>query len=268
MTDKPYKVKRSWNDLMEENISEIIEKHRNCSSAIIAREVLQFMRTMDNKKEEKSEWFFRWIARGKANYDGMTMEQCADMIWHHPLNPYYKVNPWAEKVDAEQEHCHVREGDNTVCGSLPNVRHCPKYQEHRDEQIKITKPKLIRNAIQTPDGTVLQSRYRHHQVEYTDKNGKWYMVDGGLSYGRRSANGDEKLLYLYDDEPHEIQRDVIVWGTYGKDGDQPLKYITVAEMETSHIEAVLRDCNPIDVIKNCLVKELEERNAKKPDTPV
>lgn len=42
------------------------------------------------------EWFFRWIARGKAGYIGMTMEQCADMIWHHPSNPYRENNPWDE----------------------------------------------------------------------------------------------------------------------------------------------------------------------------
>lgn len=43
------------------------------------------------------EWFFRWIARGKAGFCGMSMEQCADMIWHHPSNPYFDNNPWEEK---------------------------------------------------------------------------------------------------------------------------------------------------------------------------
>lgn len=42
-----------------------------------------------------AEWFFRWIARGKAGYAGMSMEKCADMIWHHPDNPYKENNPWA-----------------------------------------------------------------------------------------------------------------------------------------------------------------------------
>lgn len=44
------------------------------------------------------EWFFRWIARGKAGYCGMTMEQCADMIWHSPENPYSENNPWADRA--------------------------------------------------------------------------------------------------------------------------------------------------------------------------
>jgi hypothetical protein len=130
------------------------------------------------------------------------------------------------------------------------------------EQIieKLLSRRLIRNSIQTPDGTILVSRHRHDFVSYTDANGKGYMVDGGLEYLRRSANNDYTSLDLYDDEPHEVQRDVSLWGTYGKNGDQPLSYISVAEMETAHLEAVLRLCNPTTVIKNCMEKELEMRN--------
>ena len=86
------------------------------------------------------------------------------------------------------------------------------------------------------------------------------MVDGGLEYLRRSANADYISLDLYDDEPHDVQRDVVTWGTYGKNADQPLSYISVGAMETAHLEAVLRECNPATVIKNCMEKELELRN--------
>lgn len=50
----------------------------------------------ERKLKDRSEWFFRWIARGKAGYAGMSMETCADMIWHHPDNPYSENNPWSE----------------------------------------------------------------------------------------------------------------------------------------------------------------------------
>lgn len=121
--------------------------------------------------------------------------------------------------------------------------------------------KLIRNSIRTPDGTVLVSKSRHDYNAYEDTTtGKVYMVDGGLTYQRRSANGDEVDMSLYDDQPHEIQREVLKWGSYGKDGKQPLTHIPVSEMDTSHIKAVIDECGPSEVFLNCFLKELEQRN--------
>ena len=56
------------------------------------------------KRGEKveAEWFFRWVARGKAGYAGMSLEQCVNMIWHHPDNPYSKNNPWAAQEAADE----------------------------------------------------------------------------------------------------------------------------------------------------------------------
>jgi len=120
--------------------------------------------------------------------------------------------------------------------------------------------RLIRNALQTPDGTVLESYHRHDYKTHLDGiTGKEYMVDGGLDYQRRSCNGDEVDLCLYDDEPHEVQREYLRWGSYGKDGKQPLRRLTISEMETEHIEAVLKECKPYEVIRNCMEMELELR---------
>jgi hypothetical protein len=58
--------------------------------------------------------------------------------------------------------------------------------------------KLIKNCLETPDGTILQSRHRHDYHEYTDANGKNYMIDGGLSYVRCSAHGDEIHHHVWD----------------------------------------------------------------------
>ena len=114
---------------------------------------------------------------------------------------------------------------------------------------------LIKNAMQTPDGTILDSTHRHDYKTHTDANGKTYMVDGGLDYVRRSAHGDEEDLCLYDDAPHIIQASVLEWGTYGINGDQPLKYVTIAEMDTAHLEAVLElNVNPTH--KACMQQEL------------
>ena len=120
--------------------------------------------------------------------------------------------------------------------------------------------KLIRNAIQTPDGTIIESTHRHDYVTYTDANGKGYMVDGGLAYLRRSANGDEIDMSLYNDQPHEVQRDVLTWGTYGIDGNQPLQYKTIADMDTGHLEAVVEMGGVCPIRRKCMQKELEFRN--------
>lgn len=121
---------------------------------------------------------------------------------------------------------------------------------------------IILNAMRTPDGTVLISRNRHDYVTHTDENGKTYMLDGGLDYIRSSAHGDETYMILDDSEPFDLKRWVVVWGTYGKDGTQPLTYKPVALMDTLHIKAVLKDCFPKDQIRKVMEDELLMRGEK------
>jgi hypothetical protein len=105
---------------------------------------------------------------------------------------------------------------------------------------------LVANLICTPDGTILQSFNRHDYKEYTDKNGETYMVDGGLDYLRRSVGQSEPYteLSVYSDDPFNLQREYFSWGTYGKDGDQPLKHVQLKSMSNDHIEAILRTMVP------------------------
>jgi len=101
--------------------------------------------------------------------------------------------------------------------------------------------KLIRNAIVTPDGTWLQSRHRHDYVEHRDRNGELYMIDGGLEYVRTYHTHNPPVdKCVYDDAPHALQRVAASWGTYGKNGDEPLSHVTVADMSTDHIKAVIK----------------------------
>ena len=125
--------------------------------------------------------------------------------------------------------------------------------------------KLIRNALQTPDGTIIESTHRHDYVTYTDANGKEYMVDGGLDYLRRTIHDDQIDLSEYDDAPHERQRELLTWGTYGINGDQPLQYITIAEMETGHLEAVVKMGGICPIRRNCMQVELESRLEEQKD---
>ena len=126
---------------------------------------------------------------------------------------------------------------------------------------KLASRNLIRNAIQTPDGTILESTHRHDYKEYKDANGLTYMVDGGLEYLRRSSYASEPYIEmsLYDDEPHSVQREVLKWGTYSINGDQPLKFVTIAEMDTAHLEAVVKASGIRPELRNCMIKELECR---------
>jgi len=102
-------------------------------------------------------------------------------------------------------------------------------------------PRLLANRIITPDGTMLQSFSRHDYKEYTDANGKEYMVDGGIEYQRCNVHDDapHQDACVYSDDPHDVIRDAFHWGTYGKGGDQPLRWAKLSEMTNNHIEAIL-----------------------------
>lgn len=99
---------------------------------------------------------------------------------------------------------------------------------------------IVANGITTPDGTTLYSFYRHDYKGYTDSNGEYYFIDGGHDYVRTSWNTTPAVLHtVYDSDPHERIRQHFHWGTYGKDGEQPLRHIPLHSMETDHIKAIL-----------------------------
>ena len=119
---------------------------------------------------------------------------------------------------------------------------------------------MIRNAMRTPDGTILESHSVHDYVTHMDKNGHEYMLDGGLSYVRASCWGDEEFLTVWRDDRHEVVREALEWGTYGVDGDQPLTHIKLMDMDTDHILACLETQHTIyPQYRDAMVNELEYR---------
>ncbi|MGR5347268.1 hypothetical protein [Vibrio mediterranei] len=100
---------------------------------------------------------------------------------------------------------------------------------------------IIRNAIRTPDGTVLVSKHQHDFVTYTDSvSNEEYLVDGGTVYLRRSKNEVPfEDLTIYSDAEHVVIREYLEWGTYGKNGDQPLRFKALKDLDTEHIEAII-----------------------------
>jgi hypothetical protein len=123
-------------------------------------------------------------------------------------------------------------------------------------------PKIVCNRIRTPDGTVIYSRHRHDYVSHLDDNGYEYVVDGGLEYLKRAYTGaaPAKEMSVYSTDPHEVIREAFAWGSRGIKGDQPVMYLTLMNMQTEHIEAILdtqRHITP--VIRKVFEDELKYR---------
>ena len=101
----------------------------------------------------------------------------------------------------------------------------------------------IINAIITPDGTQLRSYHLHDYKTHVDEvSGEEYMVDGGSAYLRRNKNQHpytEISKKISDVEDFEKIRELIHWGTYGKDGQSKLTWFSLAEMSNEHIKAIL-----------------------------
>jgi len=123
-----------------------------------------------------------------------------------------------------------------------------------------TESKILLNRIKTPDGTILTSYNRHDYVEYKDTITKEVlMVDGGTDYLRRNMGTYEELS-VYDDGSHLTRRSAIHWGTRGKDGRQPLVYKPIKDLDSDHIEAILKTQHQIsDFYREILKDELKYR---------
>ena len=127
--------------------------------------------------------------------------------------------------------------------------------------------KLILNRIKTPDGTVLTSYHTHDFVTHTDKNGQIYGVDGGTSYARRIGNTNEcEDLTVWVNETDmnsEFQkiRENLHWGTRGKNGDQPLRWVKLREMSDGHLDSIVNVYKgPVDSFyKECFMAEIKYR---------
>lgn len=93
---------------------------------------------------------------------------------------------------------------------------------------------IVYNAIQTPDGTVLESTHRHDYVTYVDSiDGKEYMVDGGQDYLRRNT-GNYIELSLYHDDDFMLVREKLVRFNMFTD-----EYVPLCKMSDQWIDNVL-----------------------------
>lgn len=109
---------------------------------------------------------------------------------------------------------------------------------------------LITNRIQTPDGTILHSKYRHDFVCHIDKiNGEKYCLDGGNYYQKISFEKNPPIdCSIYSTDDFEEVRKVMLRGTYGKNGDKPLHYVPLCEMSNEWILNVIECMNGLEGI--------------------
>jgi hypothetical protein len=98
---------------------------------------------------------------------------------------------------------------------------------------------ILRNSIQTPDGTIITSRHQHDYVQHTDKNGLVYAVDGGMSYLRRVGLLDFKEMSLTSSDPFDRIREEFEWGSRGEDGTACLCYTPLKDLTEKHIHAIM-----------------------------
>lgn len=118
-------------------------------------------------------------------------------------------------------------------------------------------------------GDVLFSRHRHEFVMCTCDNKT--MLDGGTDY-QRYGGVDLSLVDLsgtiYLTDGFEKCRTAPIWGSYGKDGTEPLKFMSVSEMENEHLEAVIKELgHRVEKWRlNLMLQELEDREQLKQPT--
>ena len=80
------------------------------------------------------------------------------------------------------------------------------------------------------------SKHRHDFVQCKCKGS---FVDGGLSYARAGGSLVDTALYADEDDIATLRK-YLTWGSYGVKGDEPLKVRNISELDTDHIEAILR----------------------------
>lgn len=99
----------------------------------------------------------------------------------------------------------------------------------------------IRNAIKTPDGTILDCKTNHDYQSHTDAvTGEFYMNDGLGYYIRRSINKvPAEDLSVTSEDSFDLQRLYFLWGTYGKTGGTVKKQVPLKFLSDQHISAIL-----------------------------
>lgn len=121
---------------------------------------------------------------------------------------------------------------------------------------------LVYNAVKCLECDELLVSYNRHDYKTCGcPNGA--MVDGGMDYSRYGAKDMSKIekIDIYDDDDFEIVRKHAVRGSRGPNGDQPLSWIAICDMDDDYLQAVL-DYGGAELHLNIIKKEIEYRRNK------
>lgn len=137
---------------------------------------------------------------------------------------------------------------------------------------------LIQNAIKItehyPEEFFLVSAHRHDFNNYTFKDGSSIAVDGGSGedgYIRRcgtpskitKSTATNWMEWCIDDkEPLSAIKEKLLWGTYGKSGKEPFKYVLLDNCETEHLQKILEQENIGALYKKVILSILKDRLPK------
>lgn len=114
---------------------------------------------------------------------------------------------------------------------------------------------IVYNAVECLKcDQIISSHYTH---DYKHCECGHAMVDGGMSYERYGGEEINKIT-IYADDDFSIVRKVATRGSRGPNGDQPLSWIAICDMDDDYLQAVLDYGGPewhLELIK----KEIEWR---------
>ncbi len=99
---------------------------------------------------------------------------------------------------------------------------------------------LVYNSVTCLDCLETIVSYHRHDYKTCDCDNQ-AMVDGGTDYARYGAMNMKKIVHyaVYDDDDFEKVRQYATRGSRGKDGQKPLSYIAICDMDDDYLQSVL-----------------------------
>jgi hypothetical protein len=130
-------------------------------------------------------------------------------------------------------------------------------------------PDVYQNAVKIykDDGSIdyLVSTHCHDFVSHQWEDGSSVYVDGGNEYIRRGWNLDDELqidrvyyeeFSVTQNDSFEFLKEKFLWGTRGKDGNESFKWVRLQECNSSHLKAILRTQDQINLMTESVIKSI------------